>query len=602
MQLCWSQPNTCAANTVDGYVAMPSGPPMLPTMEYGPLQLTSSGSADFAEDIYGNHLYWGQVFPYDDEGSVTVTVTGSSYDDSPFGTAYSDQSSNIGSHQDLAIPEALDNPVPVELHPAEPDELRLSMLGGSLPVDPQLYVTSEDFDHDVSIDIQDANDTTTSDSTSSQLPASSGSSPFLQVPVISNSARPGKRRRIVKDIQSTNRVRELKSCSSCKLKKVGCSSPGTCTKCEDDCKKIRSRYAQQMCIRDPLTSIVKTLERWTSPDVKNRYWLGTDFYAQPGSSEHILSVSLSPDPNRAHFTMTGREFTSRSPRSMYNQAIRVDADPSPTRGDLDILKWMEEDIHARGGTSFRDRLEKFLLAFSDKFEGLPWGEAHPKARQVHTLMSNVVKMAFTQRIWATGGTQPFFNHNAPFTPPLMPVQAYLCLRAGGAISTFERTVLKAIQDLVDKQTIQKHEEPLLQSALFVSLWGSLWLMILVYHDSLTSLRRMAPANMTLTGNDRRAFEADTERLMHGIVVVYSVLFRNSATVVKCLKNASSEVFGNNSEVYDAFQEAWQSRCAFYRDLDNHPKRGQPSNERHLFFKLHVIEREAKLLTARRGRA
>lgn len=50
--------------------------------------------------------------------------------------------------------------------------------------------------------------------------------------------------------------------------------------------------------------------------------------------------------------------------------------------------------------------------------------------------------------------------------------------------------------------------------------------------------------------------------MHGIVVVYSVLFRNSATVVKCLKNASSEVFGNNSEVYDAFQEAWQSRCAF----------------------------------------
>lgn len=403
MQLCWSQPNTCAANTVDGYVAMPSGPPMLPTMEYGPLQLTSSGSADFAEDIYGNHLYWGQVFPYDDEGSVTVTVTGSSYDDSPFGTAYSDQSSNIGSHQDLAIPEALDNPVPVELHPAEPDELRLSMLGGSLPVDPQLYVTSEDFDHDVSIDIQDANDTTTSDSTSSQLPASSGSSPFLQVPVISNSARPGKRRRIVKDIQSTNRVRELKSCSSCKLKKVGVRRPlmSFCPKtlltkkhsaaaqvpvpsarmtvrksAVDTLNRCASEIPSPLlsrpwvCIDNTPSSAPDTdfgPERWTSPDVKNRYWLGTDFYAQPGSSEHILSVSLSPDPNRAHFTMTGREFTSRSPRSMYNQAIRVDADPSPTRGDLDILKWMEEDIHARGGTSFRDRLEKFLLAFSDKF-------------------------------------------------------------------------------------------------------------------------------------------------------------------------------------------------------------------------------------------
>lgn len=78
----------------------------------------------------------------------------------------------------------------------------------------------------------------------------------------------------------------------------------------------------------------------------------------------------------------------------------------------------------------------------------------------------------------------FFTRGIPFSQQLLPVQLHLHLRAGTAISSAEREILKGLDAFLQPPSTLKHETSDTRSAFTVALWLSMWQVILIYQEVL----------------------------------------------------------------------------------------------------------------------
>lgn len=70
--------------------------------------------------------------------------------------------------------------------------------------------------------------------------------------------------------------------------------------------------------------------------------------------------------------------------------------------------------------------------------------AHREAVQLYKLMENVRNMTCMIKVWAYEARNMFFTPSGPFSKQLLPVQLHFHLRAGKAISSAERELLKGL--------------------------------------------------------------------------------------------------------------------------------------------------------------
>jgi hypothetical protein len=55
---------------------------------------------------------------------------------------------------------------------------------------------------------------------------------------------------------------------------------------------------------------------------------------------------------------------------------------------------------------------------------------------------------------------------------------------------------------------------------------------------------------------RHTFREETRRLFEAIIVIYSEVFQKKTTVER-IKDAAPQVFGDDCELYTAYQKIWQ---------------------------------------------
>ncbi|KAK3954919.1 hypothetical protein QBC32DRAFT_335002 [Pseudoneurospora amorphoporcata] len=396
------------------------------------------------------------------------------------------------------------------------------------------------------------------------------------------------RSRKLKDREKTKRVRDKGACSACRIQKVDCDSDDECKGCKKFCTKNHLSFVP--CIRKRLSEILGSAsERWASKNMGGWYESLRKRPIRPGSSDHVVEIRRSPNLNRAYLEVTCREV-------WFQGSALVDCHPVyftvPDRSPDDdtICAWSEQDISLENLTTFGGRIEQCLLSymgfFHDTFvsNGRLSAPAPKEAVQLYKLMENVRNMTCMVKVWAYEVRNMFFTGGRPFSEQLLPVQLHFHLRAGKAISSAERELLKGLDAFL---------EPPSRPAFTVALWLSMWQVILIYQEVLGQL---SSADVMTESDERRNFRRLTEDLFEGVVVMYSNRFRTSA-VVKTLLDAMDdvEVFGNEVVALNALTNAWDSRNQFYNELEGKPF---PNRQEELL-RAYVIAREEKVFKGRR---
>ncbi|KAK1776845.1 hypothetical protein QBC45DRAFT_418464, partial [Copromyces sp. CBS 386.78] len=394
------------------------------------------------------------------------------------------------------------------------------------------------------------------------------------------------RSRKLKDREKTKRVRDKGACSACRIQKVDCDSDDECKRCKKFCTKNHLSFVP--CIRKPLSEILGSAsERWASKNMGGWYESLRQRPTRPGS-DHVVEIRRSPNFNRAHLEVTCREvsFQSSAPVDRHPVYFTV---PDRSPDDDTICAWSEQDISLENLTTFGGRIEQCLLSYMGLFHdtyvsnGRLSASAKKEAMQLYKLMENVRKMTCMVKIWAYEVRNMFFTGGRPFSEQLLPVQLHFHLRAGKAISSAERELLKGLDAFL---------EPPSRPAFTVALWLSMWQVILIYHEVLGQL---SSADVMTESDERRDFIRLTKALFEGVVVMYSNRFRTSAVVSKLLDAMDGvEVFGNGVVALDALTNAWDSRNQFYNVLE-----GKPSpNRQEELLRAYVIAREEKVFKRR----
>ncbi|KAK3341564.1 hypothetical protein B0T25DRAFT_616842 [Lasiosphaeria hispida] len=398
-----------------------------------------------------------------------------------------------------------------------------------------------------------------------------------------SSSRPS-RARCLPDSDKTSEVRKKGACLHCRIKRVACTADGVCNKCEIECLKwqgttsttpeakaqaeaLAQAHARKMCVRkSPIEIIGGSAIRWcwdsSLPPARDRSAGGHDsifvFFSKAATSPY-LEVKVC-------FTSNGRE------------ALGIEPGASPSEDE--ILRWAKEQMEAERNPSFESSIETLLLTFVQhdglqnalSLEGKQIDSKSIRfAREQQAWMKKLLDMRCMWKVWRC---RQFYirrtlaspeMHNS--SPRFQAIQDHLHRRAEHAISSLEKSVLGGIDRLLVPFSIKK-EHQYLQSALNISMWVSMWQLILIYRQSLSQMlidqpRYSAPVFIEGASENlkRSHFRTATEQLFHSVVVVYSELFRTRKTL-ESLQDPRPKGLENDNALKGVFKLAWEAHKSF----------------------------------------
>ncbi|KAK0731622.1 hypothetical protein B0H67DRAFT_639991 [Lasiosphaeris hirsuta] len=425
-----------------------------------------------------------------------------------------------------------------------------------------------------------------------------------------SSSRPS-RARCLPDSDKTSEVRKNGACLHCRIRRVACTADGVCSKCKEECGKLQGplattsaaeAHAQKMCLRrSPSEIIGGSAIRWCWDSYPTT---GRDqFTGEHGSIFVFLSeVAIGPplELKVCRFTSGGHE------------AWGIEPEASPSEDD--ILLWAKSQMGAERNESFESCIENLLLAFVQNdglqkalnLEARKPDDASAKfAKDQQTWMKKLLDMRSMWKVWRC---KQFYirvaSHGmvATSSPVLQPIQDHLRRRAEHAISSLEKSVLEGIDRFLAPFGI-KGEHRYLQSALNISIWVSMWQLILIYRQSLSQMlidQPGYPAPVFIDGASenlkRNQFRTATTQLFHSVVVVYSELFR-TRKILDSLKDPRPGGLRNDAALQGAFKLAWEAHKDFYHGFQQASFQQMSTGDE--LIKAHIVAKEEKILARKR---
>ena len=205
-------------------------------------------------------------------------------------------------------------------------------------------------------------------------------------------------------------------------------------------------------------------------------------------SENVY-ISFSEDPRSPTLCINARNFIKDGQPVL---GVMLGADKSL---DDRLYQWSKEWAKFDTKADFESRVVQLLMAHIQRDNlGKLKSEYYDGCSSVidaqRTLMDNLLKLSCMWSVWSCGR---FYMRTAR-DPTVYPsshcyyqaIHDYLRLHAGEAISIFERHALESMEKVISQTQIRKKDQPA-WSTLNVSLWVTLWQLILIYRRTLGHL-------------------------------------------------------------------------------------------------------------------
>ncbi|KAK3906763.1 hypothetical protein C8A05DRAFT_11464 [Staphylotrichum tortipilum] len=386
-----------------------------------------------------------------------------------------------------------------------------------------------------------------------------------------------KRTRELKSREETGKVREIKSCTYCRMNKSACDSNPICAPC------AALPHGEEICIRGSLEDLVPpTLERWNwnnpycrMPSHESRSQNCPTLPLSIFFSEDILGPCLNI---RVHPVPLPIQRNSGAQHSGFTFA------PFDAPSEKCIYEWMVQQIRADGSQDFETEMDKLLVHFVH-----PLGmRAELTCPTPKALLTKLLRMRCMWKLWSC--RQMFVQTHprspaVPFDLRYASIQDFLRLLAAREISVLEHQILGEI----DNHPFKADNE-------LVMKWFLLWQMLLIYRQSLDLTLGQEETNSApvsypgIPQNEkRRTFQQTTKQLFAAIIVIYSKVF-HVRTKVKRVKDAGLEIFGNDQILFEGFQNVWQALPGFYSRV-----LGPVSTTDDKLFRTCIVEKEKVFL-------
>ncbi|KAK1600171.1 uncharacterized protein LY79DRAFT_503316 [Colletotrichum navitas] len=325
----------------------------------------------------------------------------------------------------------------------------------------------------------------------------------LQVPTRKRSRpdSPNGKKRVVRDVYKTNQVRSTGSCTGCRIRKVDCTTSGTC----DRCIKAYPRDSKCACVRKELLATAADLSSAHFAGLERKAELEAKYslqFVQPQDYGivHRGHVVFGRDPHGATRLSTALQNYCRmsddGQRPIYQGCFLAREYGVPSWNDL--ISWGEKIVFPEDRDTFEGLIELFIKDYS-----APCRSGGPRRPQMD-LLDNVHKMKVMYKICCEENFN-FIRENTNAVEPLpLPVKAEFRTIARLALAHFEERALGALDKYLAPKRVPPCEVP--------ALWASLWQLLFIYRDL---LRTRAPS------------ETNAVPLLNAVAVFYATRFRTS---------------------------------------------------------------------------
>ncbi|KAL2199332.1 hypothetical protein P885DRAFT_30913 [Corynascus similis CBS 632.67] len=261
------------------------------------------------------------------------------------------------------------------------------------------------------------------------------------------SASSQKGTRIIKDLDKTNKVRELRACYHCKMNRKACNSGRVCEECSKRYKKPSS--AEHACIRIPLKDLVPPkIGRWNWVDL-SRIMPTRDRFMSVEADRLLVSCSESVNSPRLELRV-GRFALADMRDHGVHGVHRFGIMPSSLPLDDAMYHWMEQHILVNNNSGFEAELDRLLLGLVSQPRANMQQWPHQLPEQ---LLLNLFKMRCLCKIWSS--KQLFFwradGQLLPLDMRFATIQDSLRLLAGRIISELERKVIEDLGKFLDRK-------------------------------------------------------------------------------------------------------------------------------------------------------
>ncbi|KAK4251823.1 hypothetical protein C7999DRAFT_10424 [Corynascus novoguineensis] len=253
--------------------------------------------------------------------------------------------------------------------------------------------------------------------------------------------------RVIKDLDETNKVRELGACYHCKMNRKACNSGSVCEECSKRYEKPSS--AERACIRTPLKDLVPPkIGRWNWVD-PSRIMPTRDRFMSDEADR--LFVSCSESGNGPYLELRVGRFALADKRDHGVHGVhRFGIKPDSLPLDDAMYHWMEQHILVQNRSGFEAELDKLLLGLVSQPRANMQQWPHQLPEQ---LLLNLFKMRCLCKIWSS--KQLFFwRADGQLLPPDMrfaSIQDSLRLLAGRTISELERKVIEDLGKFLERK-------------------------------------------------------------------------------------------------------------------------------------------------------